>query len=317
MKKFANWFWYKARLRVKIMLCVAILFGWGYGFLGCYAYSIGKEIIVQVTEGYSPAERAALIQRFTPAVVSCIVLSVVFYVISLAAAYNLTGKVSERLKNLARQADAIATGDLEGIPQTDASDEIGVVTNNISIMAEKLKEAAEKKVIAETSAENASAMIGALASKKEAPVKKKGKPGDVINGAKILLAEDSPLNTQIVKNLLEERGATVDAAENGKLAAELFEASEDFEYDIILMDARMPVMDGIEATKRIRNGKRSDSLLIPIVALAANAYEEDVKILLEAGMDECLPKPIDVDRLFEIITDQKKLYDLKRNNLSA
>jgi CheY-like chemotaxis protein len=74
----------------------------------------------------------------------------------------------------------------------------------------------------------------------------------------------------------------------------------------------MPVMDGVEATKAIRNMTRADAKIIPIVALSANTYAEDIKISRDAGMDDHLGKPIDVERLYEVITRLKKLYDAKR-----
>lgn len=120
------------------------------------------------------------------------------------------------------------------------------------------------------------------------------KTGDCdLTGVRVLLAEDNELNMDIARYLLEDAGLEVSCAKNGRAALEMFENSEENEFDIILMDIMMPVMDGLEATRAIRNLKRADARNIPIFALSANVMEEDVKKTKMAGMNEHLSKPID------------------------
>lgn len=123
-----------------------------------------------------------------------------------------------------------------------------------------------------------------------------------ISGMHVLLVEDNELNSEIVEYLLDEAGATVEKASNGKEAVELFAASRPGQFDCILMDVLMPVMDGIEATKLIRRQERSDAAAVPIIALTANAFSEDVYKVKQAGMNGHVAKPIDVDRLFEMMS---------------
>ena len=120
-------------------------------------------------------------------------------------------------------------------------------------------------------------------------------------GKKVLLVEDHPLNTVVAERLLKKRGFAVVHAEDGVAAVELFDKSEVHEYDAILMDIRMPRMDGIEATTRIRALERADADTVPIIAMTANAYEEDREHTREAGMNAHLAKPINPDLLFETL----------------
>ena len=120
-------------------------------------------------------------------------------------------------------------------------------------------------------------------------------------GLHVLLCEDNEINTFIVSNILQKRGFIVDCAENGKVGLDTFTNSAIGYYQLILMDIRMPVMDGIEAVKAIRALNRSDAQLIPIIALSANAFEEDKMESAKAGMNAHLSKPIDVDILFRSI----------------
>ncbi len=122
-----------------------------------------------------------------------------------------------------------------------------------------------------------------------------------LEGKHLLIAEDQEINAEVLTDLLELEGMSSEWAENGKLAVELFAQSEQGHFDAILMDMRMPVMDGLSATREIRKLARPDAAAIPIIALSANAFEEDVKQCLEAGMNEHLSKPIDVDRLKETL----------------
>ena len=126
-------------------------------------------------------------------------------------------------------------------------------------------------------------------------------PRAELEGRHILLAEDMELNAEIVIELLSMRDVTVDLAENGQIALDLFAASAPGSYDAVLMDIRMPVMDGHEATRRIRALDRPDAKKIPIIALSANALDEDVQRSLQAGMTAHLSKPVEPERLFDTL----------------
>jgi len=118
---------------------------------------------------------------------------------------------------------------------------------------------------------------------------------------RILLAEDNEINREIAVELLNLTGATVDTAEDGQQALERFLAAPEGAYDLILMDIQMPVMDGYEAARAIRASGRSDAQQIRIYAMTANAFAEDVAKAREAGMDGHLSKPIDLNRLFQVL----------------
>ena len=131
-----------------------------------------------------------------------------------------------------------------------------------------------------------------------------------LKGKKALLAEDNNLNMEIARFQLEQEEIEVFTASNGKEAVEMFEASQPGFYDIILMDIMMPVMDGLEATRRIRSMNRRDAMTIPIVAMSANAFQEDVEKSLAAGLNEHLTKPLDEKKLTE--TMKKYLWNKMR-----
>ena len=122
-----------------------------------------------------------------------------------------------------------------------------------------------------------------------------------IKGLHILLAEDNELNMEIAEFMLQNEGADVTKAWNGQEAVELFRKSEPGEFDVILMDIMMPVMNGYEATKMIRSLDREDAKTIPIIAMTANAFTEDRIRAKEAGMDEHVAKPVDVELLIKVI----------------
>ncbi len=128
-----------------------------------------------------------------------------------------------------------------------------------------------------------------------------------LTGVKVLLAEDHPMNTVIAKKLLEKRGMNVTTAENGKLAVDLFSESAEHTFDIILMDIRMPVMDGLTATKIIRTLDKADAASIPIIAMTANAFTEDYELSIKAGMNAHLSKPFEVQTLYDTITEYVKI----------
>ena len=122
-----------------------------------------------------------------------------------------------------------------------------------------------------------------------------------IRGLHILLAEDNELNMEIAEFILRNEGAEVTKAWNGQEAVELFRKSEPGEFDVILMDIMMPVMNGYEATKMIRSLDREDAKAIPIIAMTANAFTEDRIRAKEAGMNEHVAKPVDVELLVQVI----------------
>ena len=122
-----------------------------------------------------------------------------------------------------------------------------------------------------------------------------------IKGLHILLAEDNELNMEIAEFVLQNEGAEVSKAWNGEETVELFRKSESGEFDAILMDIMMPVMNGYEATKMIRSLDREDAKVIPIIAMTANAFTEDRLIAKEAGMNEHIAKPFDAKLLVKII----------------
>ena len=127
---------------------------------------------------------------------------------------------------------------------------------------------------------------------------------DVLRGKRALLCEDNYLNTEIAKILLEEQGMGVDCADNGELGARRFRESPVGTYDVVLMDIRMPVMDGYEAARRIRSYDRPDAAAVPIIAMTADAFEEDIRNCLEAGMNAHVTKPIDPKKLVGLLREQ-------------
>ena len=143
-----------------------------------------------------------------------------------------------------------------------------------------------------------------LASEKqilEEKQKEKEKISDSILGKRVLLAEDNELNAEIAMTVLKENGLKAERAANGKQCMEMLKKMPEDYYDMILMDIQMPEMDGYEATKRIRNldDARAD---IPIVAMTANAFEEDRQKALESGMNAHVSKPVDMNMLFKVMT---------------
>ena len=122
-----------------------------------------------------------------------------------------------------------------------------------------------------------------------------------LSGMKFLCAEDNALNAEILQMLLETRGASCTICSNGQEIVDAFASVKPGEYDMILMDVQMPVMDGLEATRRIRNGENPLGRTIPILAMTANAFLEDMQKSREAGMDEHLSKPVDINALEQTV----------------
>jgi len=125
-------------------------------------------------------------------------------------------------------------------------------------------------------------------------------------GKKLLVVEDNELNLEIASTLLKEAGFEVDTAENGKVAVEKVEAASADRYDLILMDIQMPEMDGYEATRRIRALPDTKKAALPIVAMTANAFEDDRKNALRAGMNGHIAKPLDIPKLFQVLSELLK-----------
>ena len=141
--------------------------------------------------------------------------------------------------------------------------------------------------------------LGDLAALVE-PVESQEEMGS-LEGLRVLIAEDFEINAEILIDILDMEGIEADHAENGQEAVDMFSASESGYYDAILMDVRMPVLDGLGATRAIRELDREDAQTIPIIALTANAFDEDVQRSLQSGMSAHLSKPVEPDRLFETL----------------
>ena len=117
------------------------------------------------------------------------------------------------------------------------------------------------------------------------------------------MAEDMDVNAEILADLLELEDILSERAENGQAAVDMFNEKPAGYYDAVLMDVRMPVMDGLAATAAIRALERPDAKTIPIIAMTANVFDEDVERSLEAGMNAHLSKPIEPDKLYETMTE--------------
>ena len=122
-----------------------------------------------------------------------------------------------------------------------------------------------------------------------------------LSGVRVLLVEDNELNMEIAKFILENAGMIVTTAANGKEAVDIFAASKENELELILMDVMMPVMDGLTATREIRAMQRTDARSIPIFAMTANAFVDDIEESRRAGMNEHLSKPLDEKSMLRMI----------------
>lgn len=140
-------------------------------------------------------------------------------------------------------------------------------------------------------------VVGSDDKKEDCKIKKSIRTG------RILLAEDNELNQEIAVAILEEAGFSVDVAANGQVAVDMLAHSEAGYYQIVLMDVQMPVMNGYEATKAIRKLENKEIASIPILAMTANAFEEDKQEALKSGMDGHIAKPIDMKKLMEMLEE--------------
>ena len=150
-----------------------------------------------------------------------------------------------------------------------------------------------------------------IARKNNMSLYKEKKRAD-LKGRKILMAEDVFINAEIMKQIILMREAEIDHAENGEVGLEMFEKSPIGHYDAILMDVRMPKMDGLAAAAAIRALDRPDAKAIPSIALTANAFDEDVQRSLQVGMNAHLSKPVEPERLYQTLEELIWEYDTKR-----
>lgn len=172
--------------------------------------------------------------------------------------------------------------DIEGMDEVHSEENIGILAKPffVSALKERIMELQEKngeKGRTEAETDNS------------------------LEGLRFLAAEDNEINAEILEEILEMEGAAFEVVENGKMALERFKEAAPGEFDAILMDVQMPVMNGYEATKAIRALEREDAGKIPIIAMTANAFAEDEKEALEAGMNVHVAKPIDIELLKKVI----------------
>lgn len=132
---------------------------------------------------------------------------------------------------------------------------------------------------------------------------------EILSGMRVLIAEDNAINMEIARTMLEVVGVESVTAENGQIAFEKYMNAEEGYFEAILMDVMMPVLDGLEATKKIRNSQRKDALTIPIIGMTANAYNEDKEKALDAGMNVHLIKPIEVQKVYEVLIECRKINE--------
>lgn len=122
---------------------------------------------------------------------------------------------------------------------------------------------------------------------------------NLLSGRRVLMAEDVDQNAEILADLLELEDVESEHAANGKIAVQMFAKSPAGYYDAVLMDVRMPEMDGLDATRAIRALEHPDAKTIPIIAMTANVFDEDVERSLQAGMNAHLSKPVEPERLYK------------------
>ena len=134
---------------------------------------------------------------------------------------------------------------------------------------------------------------------------KKAPAGELCKGMHLLVAEDNDLNYEVASELLALRNVTCDRAEDGAICVERFNTAQPFTYNAILMDIQMPVMDGLEATMAIRTLEHPQAKSIPIIAMTANAFTDDVNSCMAAGMNRHMSKPLNIDDLLEVLASYR------------
>lgn len=134
---------------------------------------------------------------------------------------------------------------------------------------------------------------------------KKAPAGELCKGMHLLVAEDNDLNYEVASELLALRDVTCDRAEDGAICVERFNTAQPFTYNAILMDIQMPVMDGLEATMAIRTLEHPQAKSIPIIAMTANAFTDDVNSCMAAGMNRHMSKPLNIDDLLEVLASYR------------
>lgn len=184
-----------------------------------------------------------------------------------------------------------------GLGMSIARGLVAAMQGNIQVESEKGKGSRFTVTLFLKPAQMAETAIAALEEEVHEPKEGGGLP----EGLHILLAEDNELNMEIAQTILEDRGLRVDTAANGLEAATAFEASEPGTYHAILMDIQMPFMDGYAAAGKIRSGSHPQAQTIPIIAVTANAFADDMAKALAIGMDEHISKPIDFDKLLVVL----------------
>ena len=142
-----------------------------------------------------------------------------------------------------------------------------------------------------------------------------------LSGKSVLLVEDNELNLEIAKMLLEDEKMVVTTAENGKEAVDIVSQSVPGRFDFIFMDIMMPVMDGLEAARQIRTLNRKDTKEIPIIAMTANAFQDDIRDCIDAGMNGHIAKPIDIEKMeaviLSVLEKQESLQIGKNNSING
>jgi CheY-like chemotaxis protein len=153
-----------------------------------------------------------------------------------------------------------------------------------------------------------------LRTKKEKSIKQAKMPDQtdfsVLTGKRVLLVEDNRLNMEIARRILAKKQVCATSAFNGQEAVDIFDKETEGSFDAVLMDIRMPVMDGLEATRKIRSLNKKDAKTIPIIAMSANAFNEDIENGRKAGMNEYISKPVEPERLFTVLANSFRGCDL-------
>ncbi len=146
------------------------------------------------------------------------------------------------------------------------------------------------------------------------PVEPEESNADVVRGKRVLVVDDIDVNRIILLKILSTLGAVCDSANNGQEAVDKFEASQPGDYDLIMMDVQMPVMDGYTATRTIRGSSHPSARSVPIIAMTANAFVDDVREAIESGMDAHIAKPVQIDTLKATI---QQVLDRRREQNSG